>query len=457
MNAKNARKTFSFNVFLASIAGEPLEVKYAEMAEILGVSESVLSRLRHGRPNKMPPGLHPNLMASRFAAGLINGFPPTCSTAKRFASYAQMLNDKYIFSDSLARFIALFSAGAAAIDEERVNKFYSGMIPEFIMRCYEEAYSNTEQAYQNWLVSHVGAKSELVYQKICEAINEDILDSENLKQLLNVVYAASLRKQLPHYLSDVSFLESMGDFLHSQVNQPFYNFVHRSELISISGDSRKMFRSVRAKEEIVAQQLNPVQFTLTQHFHHAARIPQEEIIERAFGSLSVTVNGQSAVRYINAHENADYTSPLQFVTVTEVAGEVSGTVTTELVLRFSLYPTEAGEPINVEYEYSSNSSFIHDISSIYSYTLHYPCKSLKHEFRLDEPTGQKWGVWVKLFTPLTKSAYSTESNADYSVEAGTAPGIKQVVFSDWALPGAGYYRSLYELKHTQQPAEPSWY
>lgn len=439
MNAKNAKKAFSFNIFLASIASEPLEIKYTEIADVLGVSESTLSKLRHGRMKKMPASLHPGLMASRFAAEVVKGFEPTHSTVKRFSLYAKMLNDRYILSDSFARFVTLFHVGEP-VDEERAKKFYTGMIPELIKRCYEEAYSVTEQEYANWLMTHGNEQSEVIYRKICDTIDEDMLDTERLKQLLNVVYAASLRRQLSNYFSDISFLEMLGGFIRSQVNQPFYLSVRRSEQISISENSKELTRIVQAEEQIVAQSLSPVEFTLTQIFYHAMGLPVEEIVKCAFNGLSCTINKQPLVRYINSHENSNYVSSLQFVTAAEMIDEVDSLSTTRLVFKFNLYPTDAGEPICVAYEYSSTSPFIQNVSCNYSYTLHYPCKSLEHEFLLDAATRKNWGMRVKLFTSLT--------NSTYSVKDGGVTGSKHVMFYDWALPGTGYYRNLYTLQQS---------
>lgn len=121
MNTKNAKKVFSFNVFLASIAGQPLEIKYIKIAEALNISESTLSKLRHGRMQKLPASLHPSLMAAQFAAEIVKCFEPTRSTVRQFSTYAQGLNEKYIFSDSLVRFAALFNVGGTMVEEERIK------------------------------------------------------------------------------------------------------------------------------------------------------------------------------------------------------------------------------------------------------------------------------------------------------------------------------------------------
>lgn len=444
MNARKAKTTFNFNVFLTSMATKPLEVTYKEIASILNVSESTLSKLRHSRAKKMPANLHPGLMASKFAAEIISGFAPTRATALLFVEYAENLNEKYIISDSLSRFASLMSS-SGAMEEDRAKKLYTGMIPELLKLCYEEAYSNSEQEYANWVMSHSDMQSEAVYQKICDTINQDILGTEKLKQLLNVVYAASVRHQLSHYYSDFAYLEMLNGFFRSQVNQPFYNSIRRSERIAISDDSKEMVRVVSAREQIVPQTLQPVEFTLAQTFYFSMRMPPEEVIKIAFENLSCSVNGQPLVKYINQHENTVYTSPHQFITVMEADDDRSGSAATNLTLRFMLYPAEAGEPINIEYEYSSTSVFINNISCNYCYTLQYPCKFLDHEFSLDEKTSQKWGVRVKLFAPITNTIYDREHSADSTKISGTT-GSRHVMFYDWAMPGAGYFRNLYELK-----------
>lgn len=445
MNAKKAKTNFLFNVFLTSIAAEPLEISNREISNILSISESSLSKLRHSRAKKMPAGLHPGLMAAKFAAEIVNGFAPTRSTAMRFIDYARLLGERYIISESLSRFAALLNVGSS-IDEERAKKLYTGMIPELIKRCYEESYSNSEQDYANWVLKHSNLQSDVVYQKICDTINQDVLDSEKLRQLLNVVYAAGIRHQLSHYFSDLSFLEVLNNFIRSQVNQPFYNSIRRSERISIADDAKEMTRAVSAREQVVAQTLSPVEFTLQQSFHHAMRLPPEEIVKRAFEGLDFSVDGKPLIHYINMHENTNYVSPLQLVTVSETEDDLSGTANTNLVLTFTLHPTEVGEPINMTYQYSCKTPFINNISCNYSYTLQYPCKFLDHEFSLDEKTRRKWGVRVKLFAPITNSLCERDGKeAPHARTSGTMD-TRHVTFYDWAMPGSGYYRNLYELK-----------
>lgn len=447
MNAKNSKTTFSFNVFLASIAGEPLSIKYKQMANILSVSESTVSKLRHGHLRKMPPGLQPDLMASHFASEIIKGFTPNRFTITRFTSYAQMLNNKYLFSDSLGRFIAMFVVAEPA-DELRVKKFCSGMIPELIKRCYEESYYNTEQDCVNWMESHKSEQVEMIYQKMCDTINQDVFDTDKLKQLLNVVYTANLRRQFEHPFSDLSFIKMLNDFVGSQVNHPFYNFVRRSEIISISDDTTVIRRTIKAQEQIVTQSMNVLRFTLRQTFYHANPMTSEEIVKCAFENLTCTVNNVPLVRYVNLHENNEYNSPEQFVTATKEEDEVSGMISTELLFAFNLYPEESGEPFSVAYEYCSTAPFIHNISCNYSYTLHYPCKFLEHEFVLDAKTRRNWGVRVKLFTPLTNSVWDTKSDDDQFAKSSGTADSRHVTFYDWAMPGSGYYRNIYELKYT---------
>jgi hypothetical protein len=452
MNAKKAKTTFSFNVFLASVAAEPLEITYKEIAVILNISESTLSKLRHSRTKKMPANLHPGLMASKFAADIVKEFAPTRSTALLFAEYARLLGDRYIISDSLARFAALVAAGGP-MDEDRARKLFAGMIPELLKLCYEEAYANSEQEYANWVMNHSDLQSEAVYQKLCDTINQDVLSSEQLKQLLNVVYAAGVRHQLAHYHSDFSYLEMMNDFFRSQVNQPFYSSIRRSERISISDDSTEMVRMVSAREQIVPQTLHPVDFTLTQTFYYSLRMLPEEVAKTAFDGLSCTVNGQPLLKYINQHENTAYTSPHQFITVTQTEGSGNEAAATHLTLRFLLYPAEAGEPFNIEYEYSCTMPFINNISCNYCYTLQYPCKFLDHEISLDERTRPRWGLRVKLFAPVTNGVYDREHQSDSAKISGTADS-RHVMFYDWALPGAGYFRNLYELNSVENRPSP---
>ena len=452
MNAKNAKTTFSFNVFLASIAAEPLGIKYKQIANILNVSESTISKLRHGHLRKMPPALQPSLMSLHFAAEIMKDLTPTCSTARQFAAYAQLLKDKYLFSDSLGRYLVMFSSAEPA-DEEHAKKFCSGMIPPLLQHCYEEAYYNTEQDYVNWVKGHEGEQSDILYQRMCDAINNDVLDSDKLSQLLSVVYSANLRQQVKHHFSDLTFLKMFYNYVCSQVNQPFYNSVHRMEIISISEDALEIRRSVKAQEQIIPQSLDQLKFTLSQTFYHSVCMPPDEIVNAAFGNLACTVNNIPLVRYINSHQFTSHISPEQFVTATRSEDDVNGMASTELIFAFTLYPEDAEEPLDIAYEYTCTAPFIRNISCNYSFTLHYPCRFLEHECVLDAKTRRNWGIRVKLFTPITNSTFA-EKKVDglYAKSTGTTDS-QHVVFHDWAIPGSGYYRNIYELKYASKHSE----
>lgn len=445
LTAKKKKIAFLFNIFLSSLAAKPLEVSNKSMAAILNISESALSKLRHSRTQKLPAGLHPGLMASKFVVEVLREFAPTKATALLFIDYAKSLGEKYILSDSLSRFVSVITA-TNAVEEEKAKKLYTGMIPELLKLCYEESYFSSEKEYDNWVMSHSNMHSEAVYQKICDMVNQDVLSSERLKQLVNVVYSASVRRQLAQYHSDFSYLEMMNDFFRSQVNQPFYSMIRRSEQISVSDDGTEITRVMTAREQIVPQTMQPVDFTVSQtYYNNSMHLPSENIIETAFHELSCSVNGQPLTDYVNQQENTSYQSLHQFITVQEEEDDGNEASEKHLMLRFTLYPSEAGEPINIEYGYTSTSPFIPNVSCNCFYTLQYPCKFLYHEFALDERTATKWGVRVKLFAPLANSICDRKDQQD-SIRTGGSAGAMHVMFYDWAMPGAGYFCNLYERK-----------
>lgn len=441
MNARNAKVTFTFNIFLTSLAGEPLEIKYKQMAEILGVSESTISKLRHNHFRKMPENLQPDSMSLRFATRISGSFPPTAATVARFMSYAWMLNHKYILSQSLNTFITQF-LNAEPKSEVQIKKFCFELVEELISRCYTEAYANSEQDCANWQENHKKMRSEQVFQKLCNTINEDSLDDEQLKQLLTVVYQANLRRRYQYPFGDLSFLKKLSDYVGLHMKSPFYNFAQRYEVITISADSAIIRRTIKAREQLVAPSPERIRFVLKQTFYHSAQLSPREIVNCAFGGLKCSVNNIDLVRYINLHENNQFTAPEQFVTAVKQVDEISGLTTTKLVFAFYLYPETPGEPLDVSYEYCSTAPFIRNISCNYSYTLNYPCRFLEHEFMLDKATSENWGIHVKLFTPMTNSACVTGDNL---MSTGTA-NAQHITFYDWAMPGSGYYRNVFELK-----------
>jgi hypothetical protein len=449
MNAKNAKTTFSFNVFLASIAAEPLAIKYKHMASILKVSESTISKLRHGRIRKMPENIQPDLMAARFASGIADEFNPTRATADRFLEYAQLLLEKYLFSESLGSFVTLF-INAEPADEEHLKKFYSSMIPELISRCYEEAYANSERDSNNWHELHKNEKTDVVFQRICNVINQDVLDDEKIEQLLNVIYTENLRRIYNKPYSDLSFIKMVNDYVTSQKGRPFYKTVKRREIISISDDAKIIQRNISVQEVIISPKPCQFRFTLSQTFHHYEQLSPEEIVSRAFKNLKCTVNNIPLVKYINLHEQNQYRSPEQFVVAMKQMDKVSGMMSTELLFSFNLYPKKPGESFSISYEYSSTAPFIPNISCNFSYTLRYPCKLLDHEFLLDAKTQKKWGMRVKMFTPITNSS---SAGMEENVKCSGTSDSRHIVFYDWTMAGTGYFCNIYETKYADSQAK----
>lgn len=72
---------------------------------------------------------------------------------------------------------------------------------------------------------------------------------------------------------------------------------------------------------------------------------------------------------------------------------------------------------------------------------------------LDAKTRKKWGVRVKLFAPITTSVYTSENFDSLYIKSSGTSDAKRITFYDWAIPGAGYYRNLYELEYTDDIAK----
>jgi len=446
ITVKKEKTNFSFNEFLSSLAGEPLEIKYKDMAKFFHVSQSTLSKLGHNRLRKMPVGMHPDVMAKSFADGVVGSFPPSCGTVRHFVAYARMLCERYLCSEALNESAALL-ANVGPIDDAKAKKLYTGAIPKLIMRCYEEAYANTELGYSDGLVSRSEVQHEICYQRICDMINRDIFDGEKLKQLLNVVYAANIRRQITAFTENPAFLQITERFIHNQIDKPFYNSIRRTEVISISEDSSEITRKIKEQKRIVLQVLEPQKLVFKQSLNHFVDLPPDEIINHMVQDFTCTVNHIPLVQYINMHENTNYTSVKQFLSVEPAHNIIDDTVTTELVFQFNLYPSTAGEAISMIDEYTLKTPFIRNVSCNYSYSLFYPCKFFEHEFILDAKTRTKWGVRVKLFTPMTTSSYYGEDSENPHFHNNGTSASKRITFYDWALPGTGYYRNLYELQY----------
>lgn len=449
MNLRNAKKALLFNDFLSLLAGEPLEIKYKNIARLLHISESTLSKLRHGKLNKMPSGLHPENIGPEFAASLTRSFEPTVSTVRRFSTFARIVSENYLISDALEKAAASLS-GTIPMKNENLRRVCTSEIPKFIKRCYEESYANSEMDFACHVSSRCTAQSEIIFQKICDTINCDTFDSEKLRQLLNAVYAANIRHQIATYVGNRSIINLVERFVRSQADEPFYNYIHRSEVISISEDSTLLKRTIKGQQQIVFQTPKPREIIMCQPLNHFMDIPDQETIKKILPNISCTVNHIPLIKYINIHENSNYSDLTSFFTVRQVHDNISGTVMTELAFRFKLYPGVAGETINIAYECNLITPFINNISCNYSFSLHYPCKFLEHEFALDAKTKNKWGVQVRMFTPMTTSACTVERPDESVVQIGGTTDLKRITFYDWAMPGTGYFRNIYELKYAEQ-------
>lgn len=447
MQTNSTKSAFLFNEFLSSITGQPLELKYKDLARILQVSESTLSKLRHGRLTKFPMSMHADKMAAHFADGVMQSFSQSGDTARRFMAYARMINENYFCSEALGK-AAVELANAGSIDDEYAKNLYNGALPQLIELCYEEAYANTEMNYSACVVNRNGLQSEITYQKVCDIINHDTFDDGKLKNLLNVVYAANIRRQITNHLVSQSFLDQVDRYMRGQADQPFYISVNRTEVISISEDSKQITRSIKGNNQIVLQTLEPHEMGFKQLLNHVFNMSVQKIIQNLFQDVTCEVNHIPLIAYINMHEGKHYTSIAQLATAKQITDGINGTVSTELVLRFNIYPSVMGETINICYGYICTSPFIRNVTCNYSYCLRYPCKFFEHEFMLDARTREKWGVRVKLFTPITTSVYTSEDFDTQYIRSNGTSDSKRVTFYDWAIPGSGYYRNLYELEYT---------
>ncbi|WP_444659603.1 hypothetical protein ACRQV7_04345 [Caproiciproducens sp. R2] len=446
MNAKSMKKALLFNDFLTSLSGEPLGIKYKRLARIFHVSESTVSKLRHAKLNKMPSAMHPDVIGAGFAQGVVQSFATSGSTVRRFSAYARMICDSYLISEKLEN-AASALAGAEPVDDDAAKKLCTAEIPRFIRCCYEEAYANSEMDFSGCMVSRCPVQSDILYQKICDVINRDTFDDAKLRQLLNVVYAANIRRQINTVVDGRSVVDLVDRFVQNQAGEPFYNYVHRTEVISISEDAAQMVRTIKGRQQIVLQTLRPQEVVLRQSLNHYVDMPEEAMIRSTFQKFTCTVNHIPIVKYLNLHENARYTGAEQLLTVRQAHDYIGGTTGTEVDFRFRLYPGVAGEAVNISYEYRFITPFIENISCNYCFSLFYPCKFLEHEFALDAKTKKKWGVQVKLFTPMTTSACTSECSDELIVQSGGTSDLKRITFYDWAMPGTGYFRNLYELKY----------
>lgn len=432
MNTKYAKRVLTFNIFLSSLVAHPILLEPGVLAGIFDISESALSGLRHGKQKRLPATFQPGLMASKFASDLVGCFPQNMGTVKRFFAYAQLVSDKCILSDSLGRYLTLFSAAVSLVDEGRAEKFCTGMLPALMARCYEEAYWNT--------LDEAGLGEEGSEGREQEIAGNRLDFHERTKLLLNVVYAQGAMRDNPQNYIDAGYLDKVADILISQVELPFYRRIKRKERISELPEQSFLLFEVTGEEELVSPQAAPVLYTLTQIVYHEDYLTENQIFERAFSDLVCTVGGLPLAAYLNNQQRNGGTAAPPFMRITREE-HVEAMVCTEVKLQFMVYPVSASQPVQIAYQYAARLRFASGFPVTFWYALRYPCESFIHDFELDPQIRADWGIRVKMIELPDFGSIAQNGRPPHSDQSNGK--LCRVAFQNWAVSGAGYFSSLY--------------
>lgn len=432
MKTKYAKKDMTFNIFLSSLFAPPLSMDAASLAAIFNIPESVLSGLRHGRQKRLPVSFQPELMASRFAFDLLERFPCSSATVKRFLAYTQTISEKYILSESLGRYLSLFEEEAALVDEKQIEKFCSGMLPVLMSYCYEEAYWNTQNLWSDETGSEIREREQpetgSAYQ-------------ERTRLFLDLIYAEGMMRDRPQDFIDAAYLEKIGNILLSQIQAPFYRRIARRERISLSAKRTFLASKITGEEELVSPKAEPVEFMLKQTVYHEGCLTEEQVAGRAFANFTCQVDGIFLNDYLDRkeHRNGAPGAPAMKIARAEHG---DGLVCSEVKLTFRLYPEEPSRPIRVLYAYEAKSRYMDRIPTVFSYSLRYPCESFSHDFELSPQVRAEWGLQIR--TVIPEESITAPEKIPFGSDH-LHRKLYRIAFRKWAIPGSGYLVSMYRL------------
>lgn len=431
MKTKYAKKDMTFNIFLSSLFAPPLSIDAASLAAIFNIPESVLSGLRHGRQKRLPVSFQPELMASRFAFDLLERFPRSSATVKRFLAYAQTISEKYILSQSLCRYLSMFEEEAALVDEKQIERFCSGMLPVLLSYCYEEAYWNTQNL---WADENGGEIKEREQPEPGSAYQE------RTRLFLNLIYAEGMMRDRPQEFIDAAYLEKIGNVLLSQIQTPFYRQIARRERISLSAKQTFLASKITGEEEFVSPRTEPVEFMLKQTVYHEDSLTEEQVAGRAFANFHCQVDGVFLNDYLNRKEHRGKQAVPAMKAVR--AEQSDGPACSEVQMTFQLYPEEPSRPIRINYAYEAKSRYMDRIPTVFSYSLRYPCESFSHDFELSPQVRAEWGLQIRTVIP-EESVTASEKIPFGSDHLHRK--LYRIAFRKWAIPGSGYLVSMYRL------------
>ena len=435
-------EAFTLAAFLTSLSEEPLLIKFKTVAHAIGVSEATLSKMRNLKLRRVPESFLPSKAGERFAEGILNAFPRNGKTTRMFQSYASLLMERFQLSPELALVCEKLHRQAPSL-------YQRDLVYAFLFSSYQEAYGNSQMIYSNReLNSHVPTQAQVVFGKACSAINRDLFNRDQVKQLLNLSYSACLREGITAYSPSTGMAQLLENYVKRQMVAPYFKSMHRSEVISIDEGESTILRRVKGKDVVVYTQPGLQTYELKYELPYSLKEKPHRKGKTGFGMGSCTINGIPVLEYEKSHGNKVFKTIEDMATVREIKDELSGSISTEVTLRFGVYPKDEGEMITIVYHYWTEDPFIQNVSGVYTYSLPHACMFFEHEFLLDEKTSRHWGIRAKVFAPFVMGIYEEDDyrpTDKYYVENSGTKNVRRVTFYDWVPEGSGYCRSLYRL------------
>lgn len=418
---------------------------------MLGVCESTLSKLRHQKLKKIPSALSPASNLEQFIKSFFQNFVEEESFDELIAVYGNQLVSGYVVSGQLTELVRGLDRDVrygAERGEATTRQ------QEFLTLCYAEAYNNSVLTNLK-TPQHKLEASEIAFQKICGVLDQELLEEKNLSELMDVIYAASLRKQLGVRPKDNSYRQLVKQFTELQEGLPNLKKSRRTEIISINEDNTFITRKISVQEQLVMKN-EPAEYRWSYVLYHAPLDGAPETVEKYVGDFFCTVDGVPLKEYLaghkkyNAEEAPGEVCQEDYLFAKTVHDDLCGTRSTSLVFSFPLFPRDDGAAVSVAWSMTFTVPMVPNVSVNYSYHLPYDCKFLEHEFILDSRTRKKWGVRLEIFAPLSGGGVKSHSFGDrlFTQNSGSLDS-RRVTFYDWAPAGSGYSRNLFELKYAE--------
>lgn len=454
------KRNFDFREFLVSLSSVPVKLKNKELAEILEVSDGVISKIRHGKINSLPVTLRPTAKAESFAKAVMEKFPSSASTLETFFIYARHLGEVYHLTPRLQQKIRLIEEAESSAEEEaqRADRYCGREIPDFLSSAYSEAYGNSSGGTaESRPVLHLHGTKESE-KPSCETV---------LKNIEQGKYDRNKLRRIFELTGQELFQNSQFDtVLHEDLDSLFYGMIfkektktkldcsRRRETFSVrplKGGTMEITRSVYILEQLILQPGESYEYVFQERLPGEGFLLAKDTLKEILEDFSCSIDNAPVESYIALHEDIHCGDIYDLFLERGIREEEEDFSYDSLELPVTIYSDKHSNIHRIEVQYKYHSVVPASIPYAEGFRLPLSCRFLEHEFEISKECRDKWGMQLQMFAPFyfratVKSKSPVQQKRIYVNHSDASGG--RVTFYDWALPGCGYSLYFYPLEES---------